>query len=115
MCNERNIKNEYYLNDNIQIQGPISDFNLLINGNLILEHCSNFSFIPGKLFTVKNSSIVYVFSTKVMNIKGKFTLEELANFNISSPKIFTKVIVEDTAYIIDFNCQITFNDCKKCY
>ena len=112
MCNE---KNEFYLTASIRIEGPITDFNLFIENDLLLEHCTNFSYIAKKFFATKSGSNIYVFGTKVIKNGEKSSLEQLAVFSIKSPKVFVKVIIDETTYIIDYNCQVNFGNFNKCY
>jgi len=113
MCNDESIKNEFYLNDNIRIDGLISDFKLYVDNNLILEHCANFSFIANKLFATKSDSNIYIFRTRVVIIDGKPNLEKPAVISIKSPKDTKKIKIDGNIYIIDYDSQITFCDYKK--
>ncbi|MDD2376077.1 MAG: hypothetical protein PHD15_00235 [Clostridia bacterium] len=115
MCNERTTKNEFYLTDSIRIEGSITDFNLFVENNLILEHCTNFSYVANKLFATKSGSNIHVFGTKVIKVNQKSNLEELAIFEIKSSKVSIQVMINETLYIIDYNCQVTFSNFIKYY
>jgi len=108
MCNEKTSKNEFYLDNKIQIDGPLSDFNLIVDNNLILEHCSNFSLIANVFFATKSNSKIHVFAAKAIQIDGKSCLDELAVINTQSPYGFAKININENIYVIDYDCKITF-------
>lgn len=115
MCNERIVQNEFCLGENIRLKGDLGNFSVIVRDHLLLENCNNFSYIKDKLFVTKSKNNLYVFSTKVINVDGEETLEELAAVDIKSHNVLVKVTISELSYLIDSNCQITLGDRPRYY
>lgn len=82
-------------------------FDLGLNDDLIIADCSNFSYVADKLIITKKKNVITIFSTVTIEKNGKKEPKVLATFSNSCSNIFANVIIDNTCYIIDYNCQVT--------
>lgn len=82
-------------------------FDLGLDEDLVMADCTNFSYISGKLIVTKKKNVITIFSASPIEENNKRKVNILASFSNTSPNIFANVIIDDTCYTIDYNCQVT--------
>ena len=103
----------YTLKHGFWIKTNETDFDLGLDGNVIMPSCSNFSYVSEKIIVVKTKKMITVFSGVPLIIEGKKKANILATFSDSNEKIFANVIINNICYTIDYNCQVTTHHLPK--
>jgi hypothetical protein len=82
-------------------------FDFYLNDMIIINNCTNVAYRKNALIAIKKENVITIFSTKtklISEVPSPITLAKFTNF---SEKVFAKVIINNTNYIIDYNCKIT--------
>ena len=103
-------KNLIQIPNGIWIGDENSRFDLGLNNTIILEECSNYSYVLNRLIALKKDDKIYVFSTNIVTIGNCDTIAKLAEFKAFSDIVYLKVVCEQYIYLIDKNCQTKFSE-----
>lgn len=97
----------YKLGNGFWINSKGTLFDLGLNEDLVMNDCTNFSYISDKLIVTKKKNVITIFSAKPIEENGKAKVNILASFSNNNPNIFADVVINDSCYTIDYNCQVT--------
>lgn len=97
----------YKLGNGFWINSKGTLFDLGLNEDLVVTDCTNFSYISGKLIVTKKKNVITIFSAIPIKENGKAKVNILASFSNNNPNIFADVVINDSCYTIDYNCQVT--------
>lgn len=87
-----------------------SKYDFGYKNHIIIERCSNFSYITEKIVCFKKENKIFVYSMKIVRKYGSETAEKLLEFIAHSNVAYGKIICERNTYLIDGNCQIKFSE-----
>ena len=97
----------YKLKNGFWIKSKGTTFNLGLDKNLIMVDCSNFSYVSDKIIVTKKKNVITIFSAIPIAKNEKKEANILASFSNTNTNVFANVIIDDTCYTIDYNCQVT--------
>lgn len=101
------LKNGFWINS----KGTL--FDLGLNNDLIISDCSNFSYVSNKLIVIKKKNVITIFSAEPIEKNGKKEANILASFSNNTANVFANVIIDNTCYTIDYNCQVTTSPVRQ--
>lgn len=97
------LKNGFWIN----CKGGL--FDLLLNEELIIKDCINFSYVSNALIITKKKNTITIFSIQPIKDSNGSHPNILAVMENSSYNIFAEIVISGTSYIVDCNCQVTCN------
>ena len=108
------MRKEFFLENEIYCKGTTHNFHLYYTNIKLTPALDDIIYIPKTLISVMSEKNILVYKPKIVLVDNVPTLYEIARFKPLSPNAYLKVILNNKAYIINSNMQITLCDlCSK--